>query len=271
MNFEAALRANEISPDLWKHKLHAQLPNSVKVKIQWVLQDDRATYDKIKEALLGCAEVSFGVAAVAFKMAEKGKLTTMTPRTAADKMRRWAGKITQGATSESECRDLLVMAEMKHWLVPELKSYVDLARVKELKEFVKVVEGWESSQPTGTPCFRHMYSNPKSTQNSSSRYLPYPSKRSFSCYHCNKPGHINKDCRSRLAANRPPLTQNTTKTPVKVETHAPTLQVTVPGGSRPAKWEVTCFSCHQKDHKSPQCPQKQQVKRVQIPAKDVVR
>ena len=269
--FEAALRANEISPDLWKRKLHAQLPNSVKVKIQWVLQDDGATYDQIKEALLGCAEVSFGVAAEAFKAAEKGKLTTMTPRTAADKMRRWAGKITQGATSESECRDLLVMAEMRHWLVPELKSYVDLARVKDLKEFVKVIEGWESSQPTGTPCFRHMYSNPQSTQNSSSRYLPYPSKRSFSCYHCNKPGHISKDCRSRLAADRPPLTPITTKTPVKVETQAPTLQVTVPGGSRPAKREVTCFLCHQKGHKSPQCPQKQQVKWVQIPAKDVVR
>ena len=126
-----------------------------------MLQDDGATYDQIKEALLGCAEVSFGVAAEVFKTAEKGKLTTMTPRTAADKMRRRAGKITQGATSESECRDLLVMAEMRHWLVSELKLYVDLARVKDLKEFVKVVEGWESSQPTVTPCFRHMYSNPQ--------------------------------------------------------------------------------------------------------------
>ena len=81
------------------------------------------------------------MSAEAFKTSEKGKLTTMTPRTAADKMHRWAGKITQGATSESECRDLLVMAEMRHWLVPELKSYVDLARVKDLKEFVNIVEG----------------------------------------------------------------------------------------------------------------------------------
>ena len=209
--FEAALRVNEISPDLWKRKLHAQLPNLVKVKIQWVLQDDRATYDQIKETLLGCAEISFGVVAEAFKTAEKGKLTTMTPRTAADKMRQWAGKITQGASSESECSDLLVTAEMRHWLVPELQSYVDLAHVKDLKEFVKVVEGWESSQPTGTPCFRHMYSNPQSTQYSSGRFIPYPSKRSFLCYHCNKPGHISKDCRSRLAADRPLLTPSTSE------------------------------------------------------------
>ena len=267
--FEAALRANDIAPELWKRKLHAQLPNNVKVRIQWVVQDDGSTYEQVKEALLGCAEVTFNVAAEAFKTAERGKLTSMTPRLAADKMRRWACKITQGATSELECRELLVMAEMRHWLVPELKTYVDLARVRDLREFVKVVEGWESSQPSGTPCFRQITQNPQSNPPHSSRYSPYQPKRSPTCYHCGKVGHISKDCRSQIAAERTPPTPSVIRPPVKAETQVPARQVTVPGGSRPATREVTCFSCHQKGHKSPQCPQKH-VKRIQIPADDLV-
>ena len=44
-----------------------------------------------------------------------------------------------------------------------------------------------------------------------------------------------------------------------------------PVASRPVNREVTCFTCHQKGHKSPQCPQKQnQVRRVQILSNKIV-
>ena len=40
---------------------------------------------------------------------------------------------------------------------------------------------------------------------------------------------------------------------------------------KPARKEITCFSCHQKGHKLPQCPQKQtHIKRIQIPSNKAI-
>ena len=87
-------------------------------------------------------------------------------------------------------------------------------------------------------------------------------KKSITCCHCGKMGHVSRDCRTRLANEKvtPPL-----QTPVASATPSP--QTTY----KPEKRQVVCFVCHQQGHKSPQCPKKiAAVKRIQIPITKVV-
>ena len=75
---------------------------------------------------------------------------------------------------------------------------------------------------------------------------------------------MSRECRSRLAGER----QTQQPGLVKTEPQSQSMNTTP---VRPVKREVTCFTCQQKGHKSPQCPQRQsQVKRIQIPSDKVV-
>ena len=91
------------------------------------------------------------------------------------------------------------------------------------------------------------------------------------CFHCRKPGHFSRDCRTRQAEER---NSQSHQLPLVKHEFVPQpnpapitdMQARTPSGPRTAKREITCFNCQQKGHKSPQCPQKQHVKCVQIPA-----
>ena len=61
--FEAALRACDIPEEQWKAKLHTHLNPATKLRIQDTIQDHDATYDDIKEALLGYGNMTFSAAA----------------------------------------------------------------------------------------------------------------------------------------------------------------------------------------------------------------
>ena len=76
--FEAALRANNIPEEQWKAKLHSHLSPKAKLKIQTTIQDVDATCEQIKEALLGCSNMTFSAAAETLMTADKGKLTYLT-------------------------------------------------------------------------------------------------------------------------------------------------------------------------------------------------
>ena len=86
-----------------------------------------------------------------------GRLTTLEPRQAIEKLDRLARKITKNATNEQEVCELMVVAEARHRLVPALKNYVDLSKAYSLREFVNTIEGWERSQPQETQCFRKIH------------------------------------------------------------------------------------------------------------------
>ena len=75
--FEAALRANNIPQNQWTAKIHSQLNVSTKLKIQHVLQDEHATYEDIKEALLGCSNMTFSAASETLLTGDKGKVYTL--------------------------------------------------------------------------------------------------------------------------------------------------------------------------------------------------
>ena len=151
--FEAALLSNLVPEAQWKNKLHDHLSMRAKSKIHKVMQDQDSTYEEIKEALLGCTAISFSSAAEDFCMAERGRLTKLEPRLAIEKMTRLVDKITKGAADVQEAGELMVVATTRNWLVPPLKTYVDMSKSFGLQDYVRTIEEWERSQLAGTPWF----------------------------------------------------------------------------------------------------------------------
>ena len=82
---------------------------------------------------------------------------------------------------------------------------------------------------------------------------------------------MSRECCSRIASERQtqPFVPVKPVTPVETPSQGHNPQ-TVPA-TRPVKREVTCFTYHQKGHKSLQSPQEHnQVKGVQIPFEKIV-
>ena len=131
------------------------------------------------------------------------------------------------------------------------------------ENFLRTVEEWLATQPAGTV----WYKKPSSSNTSEAKVgmIPGFTKKPGVCYHCGKPGHFSRECRSRLAAEKGQATPYSQPS-VKPEVTEPVI------GSRQIKKEITCFNCRQKGHKSPQCPLRQaQVKKIRIPSDKVVK
>ena len=84
--FEAALRSYNVPQGQWKNKLHAHLSLKSKTCIQTVIKGDDSTYDEVKEALLGYAAMTFSSAAEDMSTGETGRLFSLEPRQAQDKV-----------------------------------------------------------------------------------------------------------------------------------------------------------------------------------------
>ena len=78
--FEAALRSNNVPHAQWKNKLHAHVSLKSEARIQSVILDDGSTYEEVKEALLGCAAMTFSSAAEDMCTSERGRLFNLEPR-----------------------------------------------------------------------------------------------------------------------------------------------------------------------------------------------
>ena len=171
--FEAALRSINVPQGQWKNKLHAHLSLKSKARIQSVIQDDDSTYDEVKETLLGCAAMTFSFTAEDLCTSERGRLFNLDPRQAIDKVIRQVGKLTKDADTKPEILNYIGVALTRNWLVPYLKSYVDMTRKFELNEYVKTIEEWERTQTMGTSCFKKTltgFQQPTLTRQSNSQY-----------------------------------------------------------------------------------------------------
>ena len=74
---------------------------------------------------------------------------------------------------------------------------------------------------------------------------------------------MSKECRTRIAAERASATPTQTTENRAVANN--------PTAGRLDRKTIVCFTCQQKGHKSPQCPQKStRVKRIQIPRSRIV-
>ena len=251
--FEAALRAAKIPEEQWCSKLHAHINTETKLKVHDTITNPDATYADIKEALLGYTNITFNSAAEKLMTADRGALYKLPIRQFLAKMEKYMQKLTKEAATEQEIFQYLGIAHARNHLNPKLKAHFEFKGVFEKEQFCRLVEEWQTNQPIGMP----WHKSPEGSTNPDSRptFKPNSSKKTGSCFHCGKTGHFSKECRTRLAQER--AAQNTpipSPTPVVKEEPLDTGRV---------KREITCFSCHKKGHKSPQCPLRQ-VKCVQV-------
>ena len=264
--FEAALTAGNVPDDQWKAKLHAHLNPKTKLRIQSTIQDPDASYEDIKAALLGCGCMTFSAAAETLLTGDRGKVYNMEHRQCKEKLLRITEKVMTGATSVREAAQCITVALMRQNLVPSLKTYIDLKGEFDSETFSRTLDEWEATQPIGTSCFKKVHVPPTSSGTTQGK-IPF-GKKPIACYFCGKGGHISRDCRSRIAGDKPSTSQLSVKQePGVSESHQPSATNTP---SRLVRKEITCFTCQQKGHKSPQCPQRNtQVKRIQIPSEKV--
>ena len=120
--FKAALRTNKIPQAQWKPKLHSHLTLKTKIRIQSTIQDCDSTYEEVKEALLGCSNMTFSAAAKTLMSGDGEKQYNLDHRQCRDKLMRLAKKVTKTATSQHETLQCIVVAFMRHNLVPSLKN-----------------------------------------------------------------------------------------------------------------------------------------------------
>ena len=175
--FEAALRSNNVPPGQWKNKLHAHLSLRAKTRIQTVIQDKDSTHDEVKEALLGCSAMTFSSAAEDLCTGKRGRLFSLEPRQAIDKMIRLVGKVASEAEDKQDILNCMGVTLTRNWLDPPIKSYVDMTRKFEVNEYIRTIEEWERSQPVGTPCFQRTFSGYQQSNTSRQNSSPYQTKK----------------------------------------------------------------------------------------------
>ena len=137
--FEAALRENNIPEDQWIAKLHSHLSPKAKLKIQTTIQDADATYEEIKEALLGCSNITFSAAAETLMTGNKGKTYLLNPRQCHNKLTRPSEKVIKNAHTIHECAEKMATAFMRQQLAPTLKTYVDMKGQFQTDEFLQIL------------------------------------------------------------------------------------------------------------------------------------
>ena len=111
-----------------EEQTNAHLSLKAKSRIQMVIQDNDSTYEEVKEALLGCAAMTFSSAAEDVCTGERGRLFSIEPRQAITKIIRLLGKLTNDAETIQDALNSIGVAMTRNWLVPSLKSYVDMSR-----------------------------------------------------------------------------------------------------------------------------------------------
>ena len=261
---EAALRASKVPETQWCAKLHAHLNPSTKLKIQDTIQNPEATYNEIKDALLGCSSLTFSAAAETLLSADRGRLLKLPYRQFIEKMTRLIEKVAKEAADEREIYSYIAIAHARSYLNPALKTYTDLKGDFSKEQNCRTVEEWVATQPMGVTW--HNKQDSPSTIDAKTSTRTVFAKKPGSYYHCGKPGHFSRECRSRLAAEKGQQQPTPYSHPmVKTEVVEPVTN------TRVIKKEITCFNCRQKGHKSPQCPLRQtQVKKIKIPSDKVV-
>ena len=180
--FEVALRTNNVPEGQWKAKLHSHLTAKAKLRIQSVIQDHDSSYNQVKEALLGCSNMTFSAAAESLMSAERGRLYTLDYRQCEDKLYRLMQKVCRDAVDIPQALGCLTVAFMRYNLSPSLKTYIDLKEQFDRCVFSQTLDEWELTQPVGTSCFRKQgvgASVPPLKQPNS-----FPIRKPITCFHC---------------------------------------------------------------------------------------
>ena len=241
----------------WLPKLHAALDTDTKLTVREVFTNPDTTYQEAKAALLGQTNLSFSAASEAVMTLDEGKITKMPLRQGIQRMANFLEKATEKAPSWKESFMYGAVVIARYFMQPELKTYLDFKGIATPDEFFKSTEEWKRTHP-GRPVWE--YKTRGAPDRQMYKMNTNPTRKPGDCFYCGKPGHYAQDCRSRLNKEK---FQNPSVAPtsfgVKREPGVDKYQQQKPIS------EVTCFTCRQKGHISPNCPKKSsKVKRIKV-------
>jgi len=155
----------------------------------------------------------------------------------------------QDAIQDPDATYDLAVAFARNYLNPTLKTYFDLKSDVSKKLCCRSVEEWLVNQPVGLSWHKKQETQQNSESNATHR--PSAVRKQGSCFHCRKPGHYSKECRSRFAQERSQQQQQ------PIQSQIPVVTTEVASSTSRVKRDIICFNCRQKGHKSSQCPVKQ--------------
>ena len=257
--FETALAVAKIPEEKWLARLHTALNTETKLLVREVFTDPDATYADAKLALTGQTHMSFSAASEAMMTMDDGRIAKMPIRQGAQRIASYLKKACEKAPTWGDTHLYGATAIMRYYMNSELKTYLDLKGIEKPDEYFRSVDEWKRTHPG-----RNIWDAKLKGTFERQTYRPggYANRKQGECYLCRKPGHFAAECRSRPAGEKTSFPRQ--------ETPGGTQQQARPDGPRPSRGgqrpagELTCFSCHQKGHISPNCPTKRKVKKVQI-------
>ena len=267
--FESALTAGGVPEGKWVPKLHAALDTETKLAIKETITNPDATYEQIKQALVGQTHLTFAAASESLMTLDQGSITKLPMRQAVQKLARLFEKATAEATTLREMCLYSAVAVARFALNREPKQYIDVKGTFEWNGFCRSIEEWQQTNP-GRPVW-------DSWMRQTSDRLTYSDRQPFrgsnqtkkqgDCYFCGKPGHYTQECRTRLNKDKP-----LEVSPPQSSQIPKKEQGTERRHSQRPLSETTCFNCHQKGHISPNCPTKcNKVKRVKVDEEKIER
>jgi len=199
--FEVSLRTANIPENKWKENLLSQLTLRAKEQVIQLLEREDTDYNEIKEALLSRHITTYAAAAEAFFSANKGEIYTLDLQLAGDKLTRWANKMIDGAETRQDICERMAMGALRAYMIPELKTYLDLTKPTTKPEFEALAEQWVKSQLYKRSMYKQQggYKQTDSFRYRQDSSSPYNSanRKPMTCYTCGKVGHMSKDCRSK--------------------------------------------------------------------------
>ena len=157
---------------------------------------------------------------------------------------RWLTKLTQEAVTHDDVREHIAIAFVRSKMIQEFNTYMDLTEANCNPKYAIKMEEWEISHPGVKQRFK--LDIPSSNRDHESQP---DGKRSVTCYHCGKAGHMSRDCCTRLATEK-----QATPSQSLCVTHTQQQPTATSGERKP----IICFNCQQVGHKSPNCPRKHQ-------------
>ena len=254
-----ALVSLNIPEEDWKGHIYSQVTTEAKDNVMHLLADDTATYDAVEQGLLGIADMSFANAAEAIFSPMTYERTKQSSRTIVKQVTRWVEKLIQNETYK-EAAEKVAIAYVRSKMIQDYKTFMDLTEADSNPKYSMKMDEWERAHPEIKQRFK--IDNPSSSRRE--QVYQMERKKGVTCFHCQKVGHISRECRTRLAAGKE-------STPALAQATPASAQATPPNHTQPSMRKtdrnpIICYNCQEQGHKAPQCPKRvTSVKRVQIP------
>ena len=175
--FETALRVGRVTEDKLVAKLHSALDTETKLSIKDTISDPLATYDQIKQALIGQSFLTFTAASEAIMTLDQGGITKLPMRQAVRKLTHLFEKATAEATNVREACIYSAVAVVRYALTPDAKQYMDIKGTFDGDSFCRSLEEWQKTHP-GRQVWDHKARQP--VERVPSRV---PGRRSGNCFH----------------------------------------------------------------------------------------